>query len=453
MAPNDHRRVQINRTKPILIALIGIGGAERRLFLEALSDTPPPYQYSNSSVPLTARVTKGMVDGKQVWLIDSPSTTASDTEMLEAFGTTLDHEPCQGQTTALDGVICLHDINETCTLEDTAGRNLAMVKTLLAPTLGANVMVVTTLWDRLTSADQGVSAEAKLTAVYSESFPAVVVNRVEDSRADNMENAHLRMVQDLVNRVASTQVIDQEKSLGSGPGNNNNTPAWAAQLQSFIHDRDQELAGHKAELGIIQDAFDAQSLELKKVVEHEQGLRNRLQQAEEQMQQQLKTQMEQQNAKHSNAISLLQERFDAEREDLSAKLRQSETDRADLTRQLDDLRQLPQRQQHRHRQRRDLNSRLNVLDERGEFLLYRAAAGGHYDDVKRLLEQGADACMRTGFRWTSLHWAASNGHTNVVQLLLSYGADVNAASDTGRKPLGMAKKDEIRSMLLQAGAT
>lgn len=63
------------------------------------------------------------------------------------------------------------------------------------------------------------------------------------------------------------------------------------------------------------------------------------------------------------------------------------------------------------------------------------------------------ASMCTAFSWTALHWAAKDGHFDVVRLLLEYGADVNAVSDTGRKPLGMAKGEEVREMLLARGAT
>jgi hypothetical protein len=100
-----------------------------------------------------------------------------------------------------------------------------------------------------------------------------------------------------------------------------------------------------------------------------------------------------------------------------------------------------------------LNPILNSLDADGAFPLYGPASGGDYDRTKQLLEAGADASMRTAFGWTALHWAAKDGHVDVVRLLLEYGADVNAVSDTGEKPLGMAKGEEIREMMLARGAT
>ena len=99
-----------------------------------------------------------------------------------------------------------------------------------------------------------------------------------------------------------------------------------------------------------------------------------------------------------------------------------------------------------------LNPVLNSLNADGAFPLYGPASGGNYAETKRLLEAGADASMRTAFGWTALHWAAKDGHVDVVRLLLEYGADVNAVSDTGAKPLGMAKGEEVREMLLARGA-
>lgn len=92
---------------------------------------------------------------------------------------------------------------------------------------------------------------------------------------------------------------------------------------------------------------------------------------------------------------------------------------------------------------------LNVLDSSGEFPLYSAASGGRYEETRRMLERGANPSMRTRYGWTALHWAAANGHLNVVELLLSYNADVNAVSDTGKRPLDMAKTDGIRRILIR----
>ena len=186
-------------------------------------------------------------------------------------------------------------------------------------------------------------------------------------------------------------------------------------------------------------------------------LAEELAQAREQIQQ-LESQMSKQNADHLAEINKLFRDFHSEKQDLIGQLRQSQKDRDDLARELDEVRsKMPTAAANgvasSSTSTRKPNPSLNVLDSQGGFPLYGAAAGGHYAEVERMLAEGADPSMRTRFKWTALHWAAGNGHAAVVGLLLSHGADVNAVSDTRQKPLGMAKTDEIKAMLLQKGAT
>lgn len=87
--------------------------------------------------------------------------------------------------------------------------------------------------------------------------------------------------------------------------------------------------------------------------------------------------------------------------------------------------------------------------------LYRAASGGHLEDVVKLLEMGADPSYQTEYDWTPLHWSAANGYIKVVRVLVHSGAYVNPASDTNLTPLDMSisgKHPEISSFLGLHGA-
>ncbi|KAI1145495.1 hypothetical protein F4825DRAFT_243403 [Nemania diffusa] len=404
---------------------MGMGGSERDPYFEAITDSHIPDQGQDSSAPPSACVVKGTINEEPVWLVDAPSTPASDTDILQAVNRTLENELTGHGSVTVHGVICLHDINEV-NISDTATQNLKIFTKLLGPTRGANVVIVTTLWDMLLSADHGLRVEAALKNIYSLSLPDVIISRVQDSRDDETDDIYRRTIHDLVDKTKSVRVSESS------------TPQF--QLQSIIEEKDEKLKSLGVEFCSLKEKLSNQSLELKTQVDQTRLLKDQLEKAEEKIRQV--------EAEHSTQMNKLQKQFDTELQNLTTKLQKSEIDRADLARRLND----PTQRSAPPPTTRRLNVALNTLDARGEFPLYSAAAGGGYNETKRLLEQGADASMRTRFRWTALHWAANNGHADVVRLLLEYGADVNAVSDTGKRPLEMAKNGEIRGLLVARGA-
>ncbi len=79
---------------------------------------------------------------------------------------------------------------------------------------------------------------------------------------------------------------------------------------------------------------------------------------------------------------------------------------------------------------------------------------GHYDCVMCMLREGVDANERSmRHRATAIHIAAINGQAEIVRLLLEWGADPNLPDQYGHDtPLTDAKNEEIRRLLLDAGA-
>jgi ankyrin repeat protein len=87
--------------------------------------------------------------------------------------------------------------------------------------------------------------------------------------------------------------------------------------------------------------------------------------------------------------------------------------------------------------------------------LYEAAYRCSVEDVRRLLEVGADVNWRTADGLTSLHFAAKAGCVDVVDLLIKTGTDVNARDDFGWTPLHYAAfkgSVEIIRRLIASGA-
>lgn len=97
------------------------------------------------------------------------------------------------------------------------------------------------------------------------------------------------------------------------------------------------------------------------------------------------------------------------------------------------------------------NSDLQLVDE-----LCEHAKRGDAEKVKALLKQGVDIEATTDSTGsTPLHLAAAGGHLDVVKLLLEHGADINAM-DRGRStPLIAAlrnKHRELADFLMSKGA-
>jgi len=67
-----------------------------------------------------------------------------------------------------------------------------------------------------------------------------------------------------------------------------------------------------------------------------------------------------------------------------------------------------------------------------------AAFGGKTDEVKALLEKGADVNCRNKDGTTPLHLATATGHTKCANVLIAYGADIEARDKQGGTPLAVA---------------
>jgi len=86
--------------------------------------------------------------------------------------------------------------------------------------------------------------------------------------------------------------------------------------------------------------------------------------------------------------------------------------------------------------------------------IWAAASGGYDDEIRFLLDRGADVNAKTNFGSSALMAASFNGYDSTVRLLLSRGADVNADSD-GDTALTYARDrhhPEIVALLRHAGA-
>ncbi|MBA3996461.1 MAG: hypothetical protein C0489_05145 [Candidatus Accumulibacter sp.] len=103
----------------------------------------------------------------------------------------------------------------------------------------------------------------------------------------------------------------------------------------------------------------------------------------------------------------------------------------------------------------DAGAEINVTDALGRTPLHMAGFYGRPRTTELLLARGADIGARDRVGMTPLHAAVLDGTYQVVDLLLGKGADINAASDSGMTPLHLAAstgQPKVIRLLLQHGA-
>ena len=71
--------------------------------------------------------------------------------------------------------------------------------------------------------------------------------------------------------------------------------------------------------------------------------------------------------------------------------------------------------------------------------MHKAAANGHMDVLKLLIQHGGDVELADISGCTPLHTAARNGHLTCVKYLVSQGADFRMKSKKGNTAVMMAK--------------
>jgi serine/threonine-protein phosphatase 6 regulatory ankyrin repeat subunit B len=98
---------------------------------------------------------------------------------------------------------------------------------------------------------------------------------------------------------------------------------------------------------------------------------------------------------------------------------------------------------------------INVRDYQGQTALLRAVNAGQNDEVRRIIDSGADVNIGTEEGVTPLINAAGMGNLEVVRLLIEKGADVNKATKSNYTALMSASLNghyEIVQLLLDSGA-
>jgi len=80
---------------------------------------------------------------------------------------------------------------------------------------------------------------------------------------------------------------------------------------------------------------------------------------------------------------------------------------------------------------------IEITDKAGENAMMLASLNGDIEMVQLLISKDAEVNKKG---WAPLHYAAANGHDDIVKLLLDHSAYVDAGSPNGTTPLMMAAR-------------
>lgn len=98
---------------------------------------------------------------------------------------------------------------------------------------------------------------------------------------------------------------------------------------------------------------------------------------------------------------------------------------------------------------------VNATEGGGNTPLMEAAYYDNYEAMELFLEKGADIHRKNGYEQTALHLAANSGNTECIKLLLEMGSEIDEKDSEGKTPLILAAENdypESVKFLLEKGA-
>jgi hypothetical protein len=256
--------------KPIVIAVMGVTGTGKSTFIQKVTGIDTGVSDRIKSATTVAHVYKSLIDGKEVWFMDTPGFNASDqtdTKVLQSISQEL-AAMYKDDKLKVNGVVYLHPIYEKrMGLRDI--QTLRMFEKLVGLSCLKNVVLATTMWDALKTKDEGIRREAELKAEHWDflSQYGMSVRRIEDP--DDL-NSYLSIVRDLMNNIAVTLQIQEEVVDKCLPLDK--TSAGKEVLADIIKATEevkQQLADLGEELRRTKEKSDAESKQMREILEAE----------------------------------------------------------------------------------------------------------------------------------------------------------------------------------------
>ncbi|OQO14982.1 hypothetical protein B0A48_00364 [Cryoendolithus antarcticus] len=219
--PRNFRDQHEPRENDVFVAVMGVTGAGKSTFISKL--TTKEIKIGHEMQACTQDVAVFLCkyfDDVNVYLVDTPGfddTDRSDADILREIASWL--TTSYANSIKLHGIIYLHRITDI-RMQGSAKNNLIMFKKLCGHNALKNVILATTMWERVREPD-GVERERQL-KTKQEFWGYMIDNGSQLHRHKNTQDSALQLIGSLVSRQAhkakvvldiQTEIVDHGKSL------------------------------------------------------------------------------------------------------------------------------------------------------------------------------------------------------------------------------------------------
>ncbi|KAJ2935815.1 hypothetical protein H1R20_g1277, partial [Candolleomyces eurysporus] len=207
--------------KDVLIAVMGLTGSGKSTFINLATQSTNKLQVGHSVQSCTDVVERADpfdLAGRRIVLFDTPGfddTNKSETEILRIIAFELEKQYRKGRT--LHGIIYVYRISDL-RVGGLAKTNFGIFRKLCGDSSLRNVVIMTNMWSRLPTEEEGLRRADELTSLDDFFKPAIAKGAVMmHHKKDTVESAHGILQQILENHPMAlsiqTEIVDQHKTI------------------------------------------------------------------------------------------------------------------------------------------------------------------------------------------------------------------------------------------------